>query len=525
GKRVAAVGGLDGHGELVLATYGLTEDVPKPVLDVMAKVPGETRRKGSQRSEQDWKVFDDFREQSTKLLAKVEVPQSVLYGVAFHPQADEVAVAGGDGIVRVFESAGAPRWQCPLARSDAVAAGSPNPPLPWPAEASLEPDPHLPAALAAITVEPAEVVLDGPFAATQLLVTGRLADGRTIDVTRGVAFETAGNESAPAPAGAAAAAPTADVRSLVSIGPGGLVRPLAEGAGRLTVVHGAGPARVTATVAVRVAGAGQLPHVDFIRDVNPVLARMGCNQGTCHGAAKGKNGFKLSLRGYDPVFDLRALTDDHGSRRVNLASPDDSLMLLKASATAPHQGGLLARAEEANYQIVRRWIEEGAKLDGATPRVVKIAVSPAAAVVDLPGRRQQFRVVATYADGGTRDVTRQAFLDSGNSEVATADATGLVTAVRRGEAPILVRYEGSYAAVTLTVMGDRSGFTFQKPESWGPIDELVAAKWQAMQIEPGALCTDDEFLRRASLDLTGLPPSAADVRAFLADGRDQRTKR
>jgi|688.fasta_scaffold35091_2 mono/diheme cytochrome c family protein len=504
GKRVAAVGGLDGRGELVVASYGLEADVPKPILDIMAKVPGETRTKGSQRSADEWKAFDEFRDASTKLLAKVEVPETTLYAVAFHPQSGDVAAAGGDGIVRLFDAQGGLTRQFPVARIDAAATAEHQPPLPWPAEASLEPDPAPPAGITALEIEPAEIVLDGPFAATQLLVSGRLADGRRIDLTRSVSFAAT---------------------SLVSIGPGGLVRPLADGESRLQVTHGTGPTPVVATVAVRVAGSGRLPHVDFIRDVNPVLAKMGCNQGTCHGAAKGKNGFKLSLRGYDPVFDLRAFTDDHGSRRANLASPDDSLMLLKASATVPHQGGLLARVEDPNYQLVRRWIEEGVRLDMATPRVVKIAVSPAVAVIDLPDRRQQFRVVATYADGSTRDVTRQAFLESGNTDVATADPTGLVTAIRRGEAPILVRYEGSYAAVTLTVMGDRTGFEWRQPESWGPIDDFVAAKWRAMQIEPAPLCSDTEFLRRVSLDLTGLPPTADDVRAFLADRRDVRIKR
>ncbi len=518
GKRVAAVGGLDGSGEFVVSSYGLEADVPKPILDIMAKVPGESRTKGSQRTEAEWKAFDEFRDASTKLLAKVEVPETALYAVAFHPQSGEVAVAGADGIVRFYDAGGKATRQFPVARLDPAATAQQKPPLPWPAEASLEPDPAPPTEITALEIEPAEIVLEGPFAATQLLVTGRLADGRRIDLTRSVSFATPPDVE---PGSVAAA----DVMSLVSIGPGGLVRPLADGTARLRVVHGSGPAAVAETAVVRVAGAGRLPSVDFIRDVNPVLTKMGCNQGTCHGAAKGKNGFKLSLRGYDPVFDLRAFTDDHGSRRVNLASPDDSLMLLKASATVPHQGGLLARVEDANYQMVRRWIEEGAPLEMTTPRVVKIAVSPAQAVIDLADRRQQFRVVATYADGTSRDVTRQAFLESGNNDVATADPTGLVTAARRGEAPILVRYEGSYAAVTLTVMGDRTGFEWRQPESWGRIDDLVAAKWRAMQIEPAPLCSDAEFLRRASLDLTGLPPAAAQVRAFLADERDVRIKR
>jgi mono/diheme cytochrome c family protein len=264
---------------------------------------------------------------------------------------------------------------------------------------------------------------------------------------------------------------------------------------------------------------------DFIRDVNPVLSRLGCNAGTCHGADKGKNGFKLSLRGYDALFDIRSLTDDLASRRVNVASPTDSLMLLKATSSVPHQGGQLLQTGDDYYALVRDWIAAGAKLDLDTPRVTKIEVEPHNPVVDRPGQTQQMQVVATYANGATRDVTREAFIESGNSEVATAARGGVMTAVRRGEAPVLARYEGAYAATTLTVMGDRTGFTWEPPETWNRIDELVAAKWQRMKIRPSGTCGDTEFIRRVHLDLTGLPPTAEDVRRFLADTRDTRTKR
>ena len=256
-----------------------------------------------------------------------------------------------------------------------------------------------------------------------------------------------------------------------------------------------------------------------------MLSRAGCNAGTCHGAAKGKNGFKLSLRGYDPIVDHRALTDDLAARRINTASPGDSLMLLKPTAAVPHQGGRVFAAESPYYRTLHRWIAEGAKLDLSAARVVKIDIFPKDPVIDAIGNAQQMRVVATYADATTRDVTREAFIESGNTEVATSDRQGVITAVRRGEAPVLARYEGSYAATTLTVMGDRRGFVWQAPETWGKIDELVAAKWRRMKILPSGLCSDAEFLRRVYLDLIGLPPTAADVRAFLGDRRDTRTKR
>jgi hypothetical protein len=265
--------------------------------------------------------------------------------------------------------------------------------------------------------------------------------------------------------------------------------------------------------------------IDFVRDVNPLLSRLGCNQGTCHGAAKGKNGFKLSLRGYDPLFDVQALTDDLASRRVNVASPQDSLMLLKPTAAVPHEGGQVLTRDHPYYRVLREWIAGGAKLSLSTPRVAQIAIFPQNPVLERIGDRQRFRIMAIYGDGASREVTGQAFVDSGNTDVATVGQDGFLTATRRGEAPVLARYEGQYAATTLTVMGDRSGFTWQEPTTWGRIDELVAAKWQRMKIQPSDLCSDAEFVRRVYLDLTGLPPTSADVGAFMADLRDTRVKR
>src|SRR5205823_1846512 len=233
----------------------------------------------------------------------------------------------------------------------------------------------------------------------------------------------------------------------------------------------------------------------------------------------------LSLRGYDPVFDVRALTDDLGSRRVNLASPDDSLMLLKCTGAVPHVGGQLTRPGEAYYETLRSWIADGAKLDPSSAKVRKIEISPANPIASREGDKQQFRVVASYADGATRDVTREAFVESGNTEVATVGKAGLMTAVRRGEAAVLARYEGAYAATTLTVMGTRDGFVWEQPPAYNRVDELVAAKWQRMKIRPSDVCTDAEFVRRVYLDLTGLPPTADEVRAFLDDKADSRAKR
>ncbi|QDT15230.1 DUF1549 domain-containing protein [Alienimonas californiensis] len=405
GDRIVAGSGLDGAGEVIVATFNYDDEIPKPVLDAMASIP-------AGRNADQMKVLSDYRDQGVDLLARVPVPDAAIYAVAVSPDGATVAASGSDGVVRLIDVAAAK-----IARTF-----SPAP---------VEPEQ---------TVEvPAELV-------------------------------EADNAEAPR-------------------------------------------------------GLGVTKSVDYIQDVTPVLSKMGCNAGTCHGSKDGKNGFKLSLRGYDPLFDVRALTDDHAARRVNVASPDDSLMLLKATAAVPHEGGQLTTKDADYYKILRAWIADGAHLDQNAPRVASIALTPADPVLEAAGETVQFGVVATFADGTTRDVTSEAFVETGDGEVATADAAGALTAVRRGEAPVLARYEGAYAATTLTVMGDRSRFEWETPPTWGKIDELVADKWQTLKIRPSGLSDDASFLRRVHLDLTGLPPTADAVKAFLADDRPTREKR
>ena len=174
----------------------------------------------------------------------------------------------------------------------------------------------------------------------------------------------------------------------------------------------------------------------------PAMSKMGCNAGTCHGSLNGKNGFKLSLRGYDPLYDHRALTDDIAGRRINRAAPDQSLMLLKPAGVIPHVGGVLTQPGQPYYELIRSWIGGGVKLDLDSPRVAKIEIFPKNPIVPMPGMTQQMRVLATYGDGAVRDVTLEAFIDSGNTEVAEPDKLGLISVVRRGEAPVLARFEG-----------------------------------------------------------------------------------
>ncbi len=353
----------------------------------------------------------------------------------------------------------------------------------------------------AIEARPASVELKHKFDYRQLLITGKLETGESVDLTRMAIASASG--------------------SVATVSHDGLIRAKADGADQVTFTYGS----LSIAVPVTVSGVTSPHTVSFVRDVQPVLGRMGCNQGTCHGAKDGKAGFKLSLRGYDALYDHRAFTDDIGGRRFNRSAPDQSLMLLKATGSIPHVGGVRTSVDHPYYLLVRDWISQGVKLDLATPRVAKIDVFPINPTVPLPGMKQQITVMATYADGQVRDVTREAFIESGNIEIIEANTSGVLTTLRRGEAPVLVRYEGAYAATTIVVMGDRTGFAWEQRPQFNYIDQLVDKKLQQVKIVPSELCTDEEFVRRVYIDLTGLPPTGAQTEAFLAIPGDSRAKR
>jgi hypothetical protein len=301
----------------------------------------------------------------------------------------------------------------------------------------------------------------------------------------------------------------------------GQVRPTADGNGVIRF----DAAGQKGAIPVAVSGQKAKYAVSFVKDVMPVISRVGCNAGTCHGSAQGKNGFQLSLRGYDPLFDHRALVDDIGGRRFNRAAPERSLMLMKPTGVVPHVGGVLTQPGQPYYEVLRDWIAQGVKLDLNAPRVTKIEVYPTSANIPLPGMKQQMVVTATYTDGATRDVSAEAFLESSNTEVATIDRQGVVLAVRRGETAVLARYEGNYAAATVIIMGDRSGFAWQETPEYNFIDKLVYAKLKSVKILPSGVCTDEDFVRRLYLDLTGVPPEPDVLTAFLTDPRPSRAKR
>jgi hypothetical protein len=267
------------------------------------------------------------------------------------------------------------------------------------------------------------------------------------------------------------------------------------------------------------------PPVSFRNDVMAVLSKAGCNAGSCHGNQNGKAGFKLSLRGEDPEFDLKALTRDMFARRVNPTDPDRSLALLKPTTQFAHEGGLRFRKDSEEYLTLRRWIAAGMPDDIVTaPKLVRIEVTPPEKILFEPETDVQLRVEAVFADGSRRDVTHVAVYDPANN-LAKVTHDGLVTREGPGETTILVRYLELQAPVRLAFVPARPGFVWKKPPANNYIDDHVFAKLRTLRMNPSGLCTDSEFIRRASLDLLGILPTAEQARAFVGDRRRDKRAR
>ncbi len=260
-------------------------------------------------------------------------------------------------------------------------------------------------------------------------------------------------------------------------------------------------------------------EVSFRHDVMPVFFRAACNSGGCHGAAAGKDGFRLSLFGYDAAGDYFRLTQQMLGRRVNLAAPEESLLLLKATGAVPHTGGTLFKENSDHYRVLLDWVKQGARDDQEkVSEVTGIRVEPERMVFEGTRQKQPLKVVASYSDGTTRDMTALALFLSNNKTTADISEDGVVSSGRRGATDVFARFNRFTVGVEVTVLP--KGDAFRWPEDARPrnsLDEAVFNKLRSLRIEPSALCSDGDFLRRASLDLIGLPPTEEETRAFLAD--------
>jgi len=410
-----------------------------------------------------------------KLTASVRGHRGPVFALDFAPSGKQLAVGGFDGTVRIYN----------VATGRLVRAFTPVP--------CADADSAAPAELVvSLSLSPRALVLTDGADQRGLLVAGLTASGKRVDLTAAAVLE-----------------PATDT---VAVTEDGFVVPKKAGKTHLTVKA----AGLTASMPVEVKTAKR-PEIHFARDVMPILDRAGCNAGTCHGARAGKNGFALSLRGFDPAADYAALVHDLNGRRLDRVRPERSLMLQKPTAEVPHEGQKVLEVGSRHYRALLQWIREGTRFrDDDRSHVTGLVVMPEKVELDQAGQRQRVLVLAKFADGSTADVTRDAVLSVSNTEVTRLDGL-TVTGLRRGESAVLVRFRGCYTAAPVTVMGDRRGFAWKPEPESNFIDEHVDAKLRAIKALPSPLCTDAEFVRRLYLDLTGKPPRPEVAKAFVRD--------
>jgi hypothetical protein len=371
-----------------------------------------------------------------------------------------------------------------------------------PAEVAATPMPEAPAALTAIKVFPQDIFLNTLRDRQSLVVQAEFADGITRDVTTKASFAIAAE---------------------------GLLRreeatfyPVADGQTEVTVAY----ENQTVKIPVQIVDATADRPISFKQDVMPVFMKTGCNTGSCHGAARGKDGFRLSLFGFDPDGDYHRLTRELSGRRINLAIPKDSLLIEKSLGTVPHTGGSRIKVDDEYYQAMMRWLESGAPLDpGPVPAVVSVELYPKSGVLDGEGETQKLTVRAKYADGTDRDVTSLAYFSSNNDNSATVSQDGTVTAAKRGEAFIMARFDTHTVGVHFIVLPKGLNFVWQDPKEFNYIDQFTNAKFRKLRINPSEVCSDETFLRRVSLDICGVMPTIEEYDAFVASTDPQKREK
>lgn len=335
--------------------------------------------------------------------------------------------------------------------------------------------------------------LSGADSRRQLLVTGRYSSGQLHDLTNDVSY-------AASPAG------------IVQIDSSGFATPLADGEVTITARAASGQ---TATLKLSVEQFEVAAPVNFANQIVPIFTKLGCNSGSCHGKSSGQNGFKLSLLGFYPDEDYEYLVKESQGRRVFPSAPEFSLLLTKPMNQIPHGGGKRIDADSLECEMLVRWIEQGmpygAKED---PVVERIEVLPKSRLMQQ-GSEQQLAVIAHYSDGSAHDVSRMVKYDSNDTEMADVGAQGRVTTYGvPGEAVVMARFQDQVTVFRAVIP---MGLPSSPPPVRNFIDQHVFAKLRQLGIPPSERCDDATFLRRASVDITGLLPTTDQVTAFLAD--------
>jgi len=350
-------------------------------------------------------------------------------------------------------------------------------------------------AVVSLSILPASIQLNGPTASQRLVVTAVLSDGTRQDVT----------------AKARVASTAAKVAALETTS--GFVDALARGDGK-GFVTAAYQGRV-AKAPISVVNAAQPASYSFRNDVVPVLARLGCSSGGCHGANSGKGGFRLSLRGYAPELDFLWITRQLGGRRISRENPEQSLFLRKPLMQVAHGGGKALDKGSREYFTLLGWLRQGAPgVDEKDPKLVSLTVLPGDRTYRR-GEKQRLLIQAKYSDGSVRDVTSRAVFGSNDVGVASVSQDGEIAAITPGSTAVQAKYADQLAVARVTVpfAQKTNPAAFQQQQNF--IDAAVYTKLRELNLEPSARCSDEEFLRRVYVDAIGTLPTADEARRFL----------
>lgn len=304
-----------------------------------------------------------------------------------------------------------------------------------------------------------------------------------------------------------------------------------------SIVIGCGYVAQAAELPGAISKAGEPSRkVYFGTDVVPILTKLGCNGGGCHGKATGQNGFKLSLFGFEPEVDYQALVLEGRGRRLSVASPDRSLLLLKATSRIPHGGGRRLEESSDDYRILRDWIAQGSTAPRAKdPRLVRIELSPREQIVRT-NSNLQLCVKAFYSDGSSRDVTRQTIYQSNEPGIAQVDSRGLVkTSSKHGLVAVMARFGTEIATLhaavpfaedeTKMALVQSQLDALERKLGDSKIDRLLLRQWRRLGVIPSEPAADATFLRRVSIDICGTLPTSKEISEYLADTRADKRPR
>jgi len=375
----------------------------------------------------------------------------------------------------------------------------------WPQGVVLKPEVRKPSAnelfngLQSVTIAPPKVTLEGQGDYQSVTVLGHYADATSRDISHVVKWGKLGG---------------------IAKVDGGKLRPLKDGKVSVNLQFGG----KSVNLPLEVRQATKPKEISFQRDVMPVLTAGGCNMGSCHGAARGQDGFQLSLFGFDAKGDHHRILNEMVGRRINLAMPEQSLLLTKGVGAVPHTGGKRIKPGSDEYRVLLEWVKNGAKYDG--PDVVlpvSIEVFPKQVVMRADGETMALRVVAKYADGTDRDVTSLAtFSSSNDASVAMDKNTSTMLTKQRGEAFVMARFHTFTEVSQVIVVPEESDYKKPLVQPYNYVDQHVLSKLHKLRVVPSEVCDDRTFIRRVYIDIIGKVPTPRELNTFIADQDPQK---